>query len=355
MSGINSSIIELCLARDNSKNWSLLLSMLDPTERERVLRLLRKLSEWTNAGTIVRISPPSVQGGLMHAKLYLGDNVALIGSANFTIQGVELIDQQEVLVEIAGEDIAPIEAWWNTQWMRAWPLSKEPRSNLNDHELSDKRADLMATGPQMPLGPQMLLGHWLGEWGAWALNGAGVVSYPHQLQAVEWIRPDGKAYLLGDEVGLGKTFTAALLWIRHRQLHGDKARLLYITKPSLIIDAISAFVDVLGVDEFLEPTKNPPASARDLVLRFTIFHSGTTCWEMLPDAQGRKRKGHPSVGKLIDEGRYRVRPAAFLERIGCLSVREATKLHDDAIESTAAGSIFSQRSDSWLEIARCFA
>ena len=34
----------------------------------------------------------------------------------------------------------------------------------------------------MNRGAQMLLGHWLGNWGAWALNGNGVVAYPHQLR-----------------------------------------------------------------------------------------------------------------------------------------------------------------------------
>ncbi len=175
---------------------------------------------------------------------------------------------------------------------------------------------------------KVLLGHWLGNWGAWALNGNGVVAYPHQLQAVEWIRPDGKAYLLGDEVGLGKTFTAALLWMRHQQLYGEKARLLYITKPSLIVDGISAFVSVLGVDEFLRTDVEIPQKPGELHPRFGIFHGGTACWEMVADEDGRKRNKDHHVESLIKEGRYRVRPKEFRDKIRWLRAVSANKLHD---------------------------
>jgi hypothetical protein len=180
----------------------------------------------------------------------------------------------------------------------------------------------------MSFGPQMLLGHWLGEWGAWALNGNGMLAYPHQLQAVEWIRPDGKAYLLGDEVGLGKTFTAAFLWIRHRQLYGDKARLVYITKPSLLVDAISAFVTVLGVDEFPQTAIKVPQRAGDVHPRFSIFHAGIRCWEVLRDQGGRKRNKDHQVAVLLKDGRYRVRPAALQEKIQWLRGIAADRLHD---------------------------
>src|SRR5262249_4460479 len=177
-------------------------------------------------------------------------------------------------------------------------------------------------------GAQVLVGHWLGEWGAWALNGNGVVAYPHQLQAVEWIRPDGKAYLLGDEVGLGKTFTAAFLWMRHRQLYGEKARLIYITKPSLIVDAISAFVSVLGEDEFLHTEVDIPQKPGEVHPRFSIFHASTACWEMVADEDGRKRTKDYQVASLFKEGRYRVRPDAFLKKIQWLRAIAAKKLHE---------------------------
>jgi hypothetical protein len=181
----------------------------------------------------------------------------------------------------------------------------------------------------MNTGPQMLLGYWLGDWGAWALNGNGMIAYPHQLQAVEWIRPDRKAYLLGDEVGLGKTFTAAFLWIRHQQLYGDKARLIYITKPSLLIDALSAFVTVLGVDEFLQTAVEIPQRAGDVNPRFSIFHATTRCWEMVADDDGRKRNKDHQVAGLLNEGRYRIRPAAFQDKLKWLNAFAANRLHDE--------------------------
>ncbi len=190
----------------------------------------------------------------------------------------------------------------------------------------------------MQPGPQMLLGYWLGEWGAWALNGNGMLAYPHQLQAVEWIRPDGRAFLLGDEVGLGKTFTAAFLWIRHQQLYREKARLIYITKPSLLVDALSAFVTVLGVDEFLQTAIEVPQSAGDVHPRFSIFHANTRCWEVVKDQDGRKRNKDHQVAVLLKDGRFRLRPAAFKEKIQWLRGIAANKLHDQ-ITITAVKSL----------------
>ncbi len=239
-------------------------------------------------------------------------------------------DQHELLLEVNGPALIELSNWWSSMWDVGWPID----DSLEDSTASTVRhivhnSHSYPKENRMNSGPQTLLGHWLGKWGAWALNGNGVVAYPHQLQAVEWIRPDGGAYLLGDEVGLGKTFTAALIWMRHQHLYGEKARLIYITKPSLIIDAISAFVDVLGVDELLQTTASPPQRANDLRPNFSIFHAGTVCWDMVADEGGRKRNKDHHVAGLLKEGRYRVRPQAFFKnKLEWLSALAARKLHE---------------------------
>lgn len=311
--------------------WQKLLARLEVDGRDRLLLILRRLASWQRAGAQVRIVPPAPLGGLMHLKLYLGDEAALVGSANFTMSGVEGADQHELLIEVSGPPLLQLSDWWEMTWKTAWPVGTSyalPKTGTGTQAAGSTDCGTAIEENQMNNGARNLLGHWLGKWGAWALNGNGVVAYPHQLQAVEWIRPGGKAYLLGDEVGLGKTFTAALLWLRHRQLYGEKARLMYVTKPSLIIDAISAFVSVLGLDEFLQTDVPVPQKAGDIHPRFSIFHAGTACWEMVADEDGRKRNKDHQVAGLLKEGRYRVRPDAFQNKIAWLSAFAAKKLHE---------------------------
>ena len=312
------------------ERWQRLLERSTSKQRNHVLKVLRRTAGWRHAGAKVRVVPPGRHSGLMHLKLYLGTRAALIGSANFTSQGITGEDQHELLLEVNGPSLIELCHWWSAMWDVGWPIDDSLQGSKavagtqcadNPHEYS--------TENNMSSGPQTLLGHWLGKWGAWALNGNGVVAYPHQLQAVEWIRPDGGAYLLGDEVGLGKTFTAALIWMRHQQLYGEKARLIYITKPSLIIDAISAFVDVLGVDELLQ-TKcgvRPPQTVNDLGPNFSILHT-TLCWDMVADERGRKRNKDYPVAGLLKEGRYRIRPKDFADKLAWLDHRKAKKLHE---------------------------
>jgi len=328
VSGIDPSLIRDLHDAPESHRWQRLLSRLSIPERDHVLGILSRLGCWQRAGAEVRVALPGRLRGLMHLKLYMGSGAALVGSANFTKQAVEGDDQNELLVEVAGRSLTELADWWKTTWATAWPVVASSESPSFVASLGKHTKE---TG--MNPGAQILLGHWLGEWGAWALNGNGVVAYPHQLQAVEWIRPEGKAYLLGDEVGLGKTYTAALLWMRHQQLYGDKARLMYITKPSLIVDAITAFVSVLGVDEFLQTDLDVPQKAGDVHPQFSVFHKGTACWEMVADDRGQKKNKDHQVAGLLKEGRYRVRPDAFLGKIQWLSARAATRLHDEIIIS----------------------
>ena len=44
----------------------------------------------------------------MHLKIYLGSSAALVGSANFTVQGIEGTDQQELLFEVGGPSLVPV-------------------------------------------------------------------------------------------------------------------------------------------------------------------------------------------------------------------------------------------------------
>jgi hypothetical protein len=328
VSGIDPSFIRDLHDAPESRRWQRLLSRLRIPERDHVLGILSRLGRWQRAGANVRVALPGRLRGLMHLKLYMGSGVALVGSANFTEHAVEGDDQHELLVEVTGRSLTELADWWKTTWATAWPVVASSESPSFVASLGKHTKE---TG--MNPGAQILLGHWLGEWGAWALNGNGVVAYPHQLQAVEWIRPEGKAYLLGDEVGLGKTYTAALLWMRHQQLYGDKARLMYITKPSLIVDAITAFVSVLGVDEFLQTDLDVPQKAGDVHPQFSVFHKGTACWEMVADERGQKKNKDHQVAGLLKEGRYRLRPDAFLRKIQWLSARAATRLHDEIIIS----------------------
>lgn len=330
VSGIAPQLIGDLHEAPDCERWQRLLKRLGVEDQYRLLRILRHLTDWRHAGARVRVALTAPLGGLMHLKVYMGDGAALVGSANFTAHGIEGDDQHELLLEVGGPSLAQLNAWWENTWTAAWPVipsfepPRLPVIKQRSTSLRDTKQEMI-----MNSGPQMLLGHWLGEWGAWALNGNGVVAYPHQCQAVEWIRPDGKAYLLGDEVGLGKTFTAALIWMRHQQLYGEKARLVYITKPSLIIDAISAFVNVLGVDEFLHTDVPAPQRANDIHPRFSIFHTGTSCWEMVADDGGRKKNRDHHVAGLLKEGRYRVRPEAFLKnKIEWLTAFAAKKLHE---------------------------
>ncbi|MDQ6759405.1 MAG: phospholipase D-like domain-containing protein, partial [Acidobacteriota bacterium] len=337
-SGIDPTLVADLQGASTEERWRKLLERSNAEQRDKVLKVLRKTGGWQRAGAEVRVALPRHRSGLMHMKLYLGSTSALVGSANFTAQGITGEDQHELLVELSGPPLLELGNWWSAMWAVSWPIiqsSENSRSGTFKQGIKILRNH--SEENMVSSGPQKLLGHWLGKWGAWALNGNGVVAYPHQLQAVEWIRPDERAYLLGDEVGLGKTFTAALIWIRHQQLYGDKARLIYITKPSLIIDAISAFVSVLGVDEFLETTGHLPQRASDLRPNFSIFHASTSCWEMVADEDGRKRSKDHQVAGLLKEGRYRIRPEAFLKnKLEWLSAAAAKKLHEQINISAVA-------------------
>jgi len=330
VSGIDPLLVSDLSRAPVGERWQRLMEQSTSDQRSHVLRVLRRAAGWQRAGATVRIAPPGRDGGLMHLKLYLGHSSALVGSANFTLKGLTGADQNELLIEVSGPSRTELDHWWASVWASAWPI--DDSSNEPDVLAVTKRASIAGgySKENNMSGPQTLLGHWLGKWGAWALNGNGVVAYPHQLQAVEWIRPDGRAYLLGDEVGLGKTYTAALLWMRHQQLYGEKARLIYVTKPSLIIDAISAFVDVLGVDELLQTTSSSvPQRANDLLANFSIFHRGTFCWDMVADERGQKRNKDFQIAVLLKEGRYRIRPDAFLKgKLEWLAARAASKLHE---------------------------
>lgn len=329
ISGIDPLLVGDLHQVPEQERWHRLLNRLGTEERNHLLRNLRKLNGWSRRGAQVRIALPGQTRGLMHLKLYLGKDTALIGSANFTLQAIEGADQHELLVELAGKPVIQLQEWWRATWAIAWPVFAVGGSQVPTVRVASNEVRVHAPKETaMSSGPQKLLGYWLGEWGAWALNGNGMIAYPHQLQAVEWIRPDGRAYLLGDEVGLGKTFSAAFLWIRHRQLYGNKARLIYITKPSLLVDALSAFVTVLGVDEFLQTAVEIPQRTGDVNPRFSIFHANTRCWEMVADDDGRKRNKDHQVAGLLKEGRFRMRPAAFQEKIQWLSAIAANKLHE---------------------------
>lgn len=321
------------------ERWHRLLDRLGTEDQNHLLRNLRKLNGWRRTGARVRIALPGPSRGLMHLKLYLGKEAALVGSANLTLQAIEGADQHELLLELAGKSVVQLQEWWRAVWATAWPVFEVggPVQPIVPVKSAEEPVNPTKEN-SMNSGQQMLLGYWLGEWGAWALNAKGMLAYPHQLQAVEWIRPDAKAYLLGDEVGLGKTFTAAFLWIRHRQLYGDKARLIYITKPSLLVDALSAFVSVLGVDEFLHSEVEIPQRAGEVQPRFSIFHASTRCWEMVADEDGRKRNKDHQVAGLLKEGRFRMRPAAFQEKIQWLRARTANSLHEE-ITITAVQSL----------------
>ena len=339
ISGINPLLVGDLHQVPEHERWHRLLDRLGTEEQNHLLWNLRKLDGWRRTGARVRIVLPGKSRGLMHLKLYLGKEAALVGSANFTLQAIEGADQHEILLELAGESVIQLQEWWRAIWTTAWPVfavggPPEPIVRVATPEMS---INSQKEAPMSP-GPQMLLGYWLGESGAWALNGNGMLAYPHQLQAVEWIRPDGRAYLLGDEVGLGKTFTAAFLWVRHRQLFGDKARLIYITKPSLLVDALSAFVTVLGADEFLQTAVEIPQRAGEVHPRFSIFHASTRCWEMVADKDGRKRNKDHQVAGLLKEGRFRMRPAAFQQKIQWLRAIAADKLHEQ-ITITAVKSL----------------
>lgn len=307
--------------------WAQVLMGMEAADQARLLKKLRVYDEWVRAGAAVRIALPhstNTQNSLMHVKAYISVGRALVGSANCTLQGLLGQSQSEVLVEVTGPSYDALTQWFERSWEEAWPLpsSIQPTTGDDDAEGSTNTREVM-----MAKGAQQLLGHWLGTWSAWALNGNGVIAYPHQLQAVDWIKPDGRSYLLGDEVGLGKTFTAALLWVRHRMLYGDRARLIYITKPSLLIDAMSAFADVLGADEFL---KGPDDARRpgDIQPQFSVLHGSTRVWDILPDERGRRRnKDHP-IKAMLKDGRYRVRPASFADRLGWINHHQAKQLHN---------------------------
>ena len=96
---------------------------------------------------------------------------------------------------------------------------------------------------------------------------------------MEWIRPRWEGLLVAaTRLASASTLQRLSCAVRHQQIYGDKARLIYITKPSLLIDVISAFVDVLGVDGVLahgcayspedrrNPTPAPVSSRRNRLL-----------------------------------------------------------------------------------------
>ena len=199
ISGIDPFLIRDLHNAPERERWQRLLKRMGLSEQNHLLRTLGRLAGWEHAGAEVRVSPPGALCGLMHLKIYLGKSAALVGSANFTVQGIEGTDQQELLFEVGGPSLIPFRAWWETAWAGAWPVASSIKS---PKPLNVEQGDESSVGNpkdnEMCLGAKILLGHWLGEWGAWALNGNGVVAYPHQLQAVEWIRPDGRAYLFND-------------------------------------------------------------------------------------------------------------------------------------------------------------
>lgn len=311
-------------------HWHKLLALASESDRFLLLQVLKRASTWNQAGIEVRVAPAGIVAGklcnALHAKSIIGDSRALVGSANFTRQGLLSLGQSEVLVEVAGPAHQQLTEWWHAAWEEAWPVGEV--SNLPTVSRSHKES---IKEDSMSIGRRALLGHWLGSWGAWALNGNGVVAYPHQLQAVDWIRPAQGAFLLGDEVGLGKTFTAAMLWLRHMQLHGAKARLIYITKPSLLVDVVSAFVSVLGEDKFLKPRTETPQTTNDFQIQFSIYHDSTRLWELLRDDTGKKTRRDFHVASLLNEERYRVQPEQFAKLIRWMTHYAARTLHDNIL------------------------
>jgi hypothetical protein len=105
----------------------------------------------------------------MHLKLYLGNSAALVGSANFTIQGVEGADQHELLIEVTEPRLTQLRHWWETVWATAWPITAPPEKWKRVRVAEgDEESDNQKKEKTMIRGAQILLGHWLGEWGAWA-------------------------------------------------------------------------------------------------------------------------------------------------------------------------------------------
>ncbi len=68
--------------------WQRLLPRLDPDEQKHLLNFLSRMSGWHYAGATIRATLPGQASGLMHAKVYLAQKAALIGSVNFTVQAV---------------------------------------------------------------------------------------------------------------------------------------------------------------------------------------------------------------------------------------------------------------------------
>src|SRR6266478_249819 len=91
-------VADLQEAPENER-WHRLLERLGAEDQSNLLRILWKLNGWSRAGARVRIVLPGPSRGLMHLKLYLGKEAALVGSANFTLQAIENADQHELLLE----------------------------------------------------------------------------------------------------------------------------------------------------------------------------------------------------------------------------------------------------------------
>ena len=86
-----------------------------------MLKVLRKIAGWQRAGAKVRVAPPGRRSGLMHLKLYLGSTAALVGSANFTSQGMTGEDQHELLLEVNGPSLIDLSSWLSSMWDVGWP------------------------------------------------------------------------------------------------------------------------------------------------------------------------------------------------------------------------------------------
>src|SRR5205807_3376851 len=122
MSGFDPQHLRDLQEAPEHERWRRLFERLETEEQSYLLRTLRKLDGWRRVGARIRLALPGRFGGLMHLKLYLGKDAALVGSANFTLQAIEGADQHELLIEIAGKWLIQLQEWWQATWAAAWPL-----------------------------------------------------------------------------------------------------------------------------------------------------------------------------------------------------------------------------------------
>ena len=165
---------------------------------------------------------------ITHARLEVVGSSALVGSANFTYQG--LTENVELNVQITGQPVSVLQEWYEEHWNEAEDVSAEILKTIERHTQEFVPFDVYAKALQ-----EFFRGHEItaGEWDE--TRSRMFQKLDRYQKEAYWAlmkiaRQHGGAFLC-DGVGLGKTFVGLML-IERLILHENKRVVLFAPKAA---------------------------------------------------------------------------------------------------------------------------